>query len=143
MTPRIAKIDSWYDRHTRSWVIQKKDAEGNQIGAADYAGTKADRDAYIRDAEADRAAQERPPHREEDMLDEATGKVRLSIVKAMIRHRSAFASISIAASVRWYRLRLSAMILAWRYRHGIDVGFTEVSAEDFRSMATEGRLPRC
>lgn len=37
-------LDQWYDRHTRSWVIQLKDAEGNQIGEADYSGTKSSSD---------------------------------------------------------------------------------------------------
>lgn len=29
-------IDIWYDRKTRSWVRQEKDAQGNQIGQASY-----------------------------------------------------------------------------------------------------------
>lgn len=35
-------VDMWYDRQTRSWVVQKKDAEGNQIGDAYYTGSKSD-----------------------------------------------------------------------------------------------------
>ena len=40
-------IDKWYDRHTRSWVIQLKDESGYQIGNAIYVATKeeADREA--------------------------------------------------------------------------------------------------
>ena len=34
------KIDVWYDRYTRSWVVQLKDVSGNQIGTADYVYTK-------------------------------------------------------------------------------------------------------
>jgi hypothetical protein len=34
-------VQSWYDRHTRMWVTQRKDREGNQIGDADYDQTKA------------------------------------------------------------------------------------------------------
>lgn len=34
-------VDRWYDRNTRSWVVQKKDANGNQVGDAVYSGTKA------------------------------------------------------------------------------------------------------
>lgn len=29
-------IDQWYDRHTRSWVTQVLDREGNQVGDAQY-----------------------------------------------------------------------------------------------------------
>ena len=34
-------IETWYDRHTRSWVSQLKDREGSQLGDAEYSGTKA------------------------------------------------------------------------------------------------------
>jgi hypothetical protein len=34
------KIDMWYNRPERSWVIQLKDKENNQIGEADYVATK-------------------------------------------------------------------------------------------------------
>jgi hypothetical protein len=30
------KTDRWYDRHVRSWVVQAKDADDNQVGAAVY-----------------------------------------------------------------------------------------------------------
>jgi hypothetical protein len=33
-------VDMWYNRHERSWVIQVKDEEGNQIGNATYVATK-------------------------------------------------------------------------------------------------------
>lgn len=36
----IAKIEIWYDRPSRSWVVQRKDAEGSQIGEADYVHSK-------------------------------------------------------------------------------------------------------
>ena len=36
----IASVEMWYDRHTTSWVVQRKDSEGNQIGSADYVYTK-------------------------------------------------------------------------------------------------------
>lgn len=29
-------VARWYDRQTKSWVVQRKDAEGNQVGEADY-----------------------------------------------------------------------------------------------------------
>lgn len=31
-------LDTWYDRRTRSWVIQIKDSENNQIDEAYYCG---------------------------------------------------------------------------------------------------------
>ena len=34
----VERVERWYDRHTRSYVVQRKDADGNQIGAADYCG---------------------------------------------------------------------------------------------------------
>ena len=33
-------IEKWYDQHTKSYVIQKKDKDGNQIGEAIYCGNK-------------------------------------------------------------------------------------------------------
>lgn len=33
-------VSKWYDRSTRCWVVQVKDAEGNQIGDADYVHSK-------------------------------------------------------------------------------------------------------
>jgi hypothetical protein len=36
----VAKIDYWYDKSEKSWVVQKKDKGGNQIGYADYVYTK-------------------------------------------------------------------------------------------------------
>jgi hypothetical protein len=36
MTPH--HVDMWYDRHTRSWVIQLKSKDDFQIGDADYIG---------------------------------------------------------------------------------------------------------
>lgn len=37
-------VDRWYDRHSRSWVVQKKDADGNQIGNAEYVGSRREAD---------------------------------------------------------------------------------------------------
>lgn len=34
------KTDRWYDRHSRSWVVQAKDALDNQVGEAIYVYTK-------------------------------------------------------------------------------------------------------
>ena len=33
-------VDRWYDRHSRNWVVQKMDADGNQIGNAEYVYSK-------------------------------------------------------------------------------------------------------
>ena len=33
-------IDRWYDKYSRNWVIQLKDKEDNQIGAAVYTREK-------------------------------------------------------------------------------------------------------
>jgi len=40
--PIPTKVDSWYDRRTRSWIVQLMDEEGNQIGDAYYTGIKED-----------------------------------------------------------------------------------------------------
>lgn len=34
-------VDRWYDRSSRSWVVQAKDANGNQVGDSVYSGTAA------------------------------------------------------------------------------------------------------
>jgi GNAT superfamily N-acetyltransferase len=34
------KIDMWYDRYTKNWVVQLKDSKGYQIGDAHYVYTK-------------------------------------------------------------------------------------------------------
>ncbi len=36
------KVERWYDRNTRSWVIQLLDDQGNQVGNAVYVGNKHD-----------------------------------------------------------------------------------------------------
>lgn len=41
-------IDTWYDRHTRDYVIQIKDEDGNQIGEAERVGNKEERDYLIK-----------------------------------------------------------------------------------------------
>lgn len=32
-------VETWYDRANRLWVTQTKDAEGNQIGEAEFTGS--------------------------------------------------------------------------------------------------------
>lgn len=33
---KVVSIDTWYDRHTKLWVIQKLNKDGYQVGDADY-----------------------------------------------------------------------------------------------------------
>lgn len=35
-TPIYRRVVRWYDRRTRNWVVQVKDAAGNQIGEAKF-----------------------------------------------------------------------------------------------------------
>lgn len=41
-------VQWWYDYPTASWVVRTVDAEGNQIGEADYVATMEGRNSYIR-----------------------------------------------------------------------------------------------
>ena len=50
--PDYSSVDAWYDKHTRSWVIQKKDEEGNQVGDADYIGSKEEKDNLVKEYES-------------------------------------------------------------------------------------------
>ena len=34
------KVEYWYDPHTKSWVVQRKNNKGDQIGNADYVYSK-------------------------------------------------------------------------------------------------------
>lgn len=34
--PKAARIEMWYDRHRRNWVLYPVDAEGTQIAEASY-----------------------------------------------------------------------------------------------------------
>ena len=38
--PNLYTIFTWYDRSKRIWITQYKDAEGNQIGNAEFSGNK-------------------------------------------------------------------------------------------------------
>jgi hypothetical protein len=42
------KVESYYDRQTRSWVSFLVNRRGDQLGDASYDGTKDDRDASMR-----------------------------------------------------------------------------------------------
>lgn len=37
---RPAKIEKWYDRKTRSWVVELQNKDGCQLGNASYVATK-------------------------------------------------------------------------------------------------------
>jgi len=43
-------VESWYDRATKYYVTQTKDASGNQIGDAEFAGCKQTRDFDVKAA---------------------------------------------------------------------------------------------
>lgn len=34
---KVNIIIYWWDKTTRSWIVQAKDADGNQVGPAEYA----------------------------------------------------------------------------------------------------------
>lgn len=40
--PVAVDVSRWYDRHRREWVIYPVDADGNQIGAAQYGFSRAE-----------------------------------------------------------------------------------------------------
>lgn len=40
--PVAVDVSRWYDRHRKEWVIYPVDAEGNQIGSAQYGFSKAE-----------------------------------------------------------------------------------------------------
>lgn len=52
--PNGYKVTSWYDRSERSWVSQLLDADGNQIGEAEFDGHR-DGLPYSRETLTDRA----------------------------------------------------------------------------------------
>lgn len=41
-------VRKWYDRYTRSWVVQVIDHLGNQVGDADYVYSRAEAEALER-----------------------------------------------------------------------------------------------
>lgn len=43
----VSKIDAWYDRHERYWVVQKLDKEGYQIDDSIICPDKAIKDATV------------------------------------------------------------------------------------------------
>lgn len=47
-TYRKDNVEWWFDRSCFSWVVRSIDNEGNQLGNADYVGTKSDRDMCIK-----------------------------------------------------------------------------------------------
>lgn len=40
-SPMKHSVETWWDATSRLWITQIKDAEGNQIGSASYAGSRA------------------------------------------------------------------------------------------------------
>lgn len=45
---KVKVIEPWWDNISKNWIIQLKDAEGNQIGAADIVGNKGDARTCVR-----------------------------------------------------------------------------------------------
>ena len=45
----VIAIETWYDRHTRDWVLVKLNKSGYQIGDAIRVGNKTDKDAVLAD----------------------------------------------------------------------------------------------
>jgi hypothetical protein len=39
---KITHVEMWYDRHSRNWIVQRKDVNEYQIGDAAFAGTRKD-----------------------------------------------------------------------------------------------------
>lgn len=53
---RWTSEEKWYNRYEKSWVVQRMDAEGNQVGDADYVYSKREAEAIIKEYEAERAS---------------------------------------------------------------------------------------
>jgi hypothetical protein len=47
LTKTNTKVEYWYDKATRSWIVQLVDLQGNQIGDAEYSADKKGRDYSI------------------------------------------------------------------------------------------------
>lgn len=45
---KIASIDKWYDKHTRLWIVQCKNKDGDQVGEAFYGSKKSSEIEYKR-----------------------------------------------------------------------------------------------
>ncbi len=57
------KVDYWYDSNTKSWVVQRKNNRGDQIGNADYVYSKKEASDLLKEYEEefDREYRERKP----------------------------------------------------------------------------------
>ena len=45
---KVAKIDAWYDRHSRNWIIQLLNKDGYQVGNAIIVGSRSSKDYEVR-----------------------------------------------------------------------------------------------
>jgi hypothetical protein len=45
----VKQIEMWYDRHTRNWVVDRKDADGNSTHPADFVYSRKEADATVRE----------------------------------------------------------------------------------------------
>ena len=57
------KVEHWYDPQMRSWVVQRKNNRGDQIGDADYVGSEREALDLVKyyNEEFDREYKERKP----------------------------------------------------------------------------------
>ena len=46
---KIAKVDAWYDRHTKDYCIQLLNKDGYQVGDSIRVGNKLDKDIVVRE----------------------------------------------------------------------------------------------
>lgn len=46
---KVVKIDAWWDRHSRNYIIELLNKDGYQVGNAIVVGTKASRDFMVRE----------------------------------------------------------------------------------------------
>ena len=44
--PVAVSVERWYDRGSRTWIVARKDAAGQQVGDADLSGTLAGAKSY-------------------------------------------------------------------------------------------------
>lgn len=49
----VVNIDAWYDRHTRDYVIQLKNADGYQVGDAIRVGDKNTKNSIVKELKAE------------------------------------------------------------------------------------------
>lgn len=46
---KVVKIDAWWDRHSRNYIIELLNKDGYQVGNAIVVGTRTSRDFMVRE----------------------------------------------------------------------------------------------